>query len=89
MEKLRTDPSVNSGLTGETRASLTLEKRIPRKKINIKSLAMYPQRKYPIPNQDKNTLGLQKYKCLPPQVPPFSSGFKSLRNDANDDNPEK
>ena len=55
-EKLQTDLSVNSILTGETRASVTPEKRIPGKKGNIKSLATSPRRKYPIPNQDKNTL---------------------------------
>ena len=49
---------------------------------------MYPPRKDPVPNQDKNTLGPQKYQCLPSRVPPFSSGFKSLRNEANNDNPE-
>ena len=36
VEKLRTDISVNPGLTGETRASVTPGKCIPRKKINIK-----------------------------------------------------
>ena len=80
MEKLRTDLSVLSGatgetssvLTGETRASVTLEKRIPRKK----SLAMSPPRKDPIPNQDKKTLGPQKDQCLPSGIPSFSSGIK-------------
>ena len=32
VDKLRTDLSINFGLTGETRASVTPEKRIPRKK---------------------------------------------------------
>ena len=49
---------------------------------------MSPQRKDPIPNQHKNNLGLQKYQCLQPHIPPFSSGFKSSRNAENDDNPE-
>ena len=49
---------------------------------------MSAPRKDPIPDQDKNTLGLQKYQCLPSHVPPSSYGFKSLRNKANDDNPE-
>ena len=49
---------------------------------------MYPPRKGPIPNQDKNTLVIQKDLCLPSHVTPFSSGFKSLRNNSNDDNPE-
>ena len=31
---------------------------------------------------------LQKYQCLPPHVPTFPPGFKSLRNEENDDNPE-
>ena len=86
--KLRTDLSVNSGLTGETRASVTPEKSIPRNKINIKSLATSPPRNDPIPNQDKNTLGIQKYQCLISHVHPFSSRFKSLRNESNDDNPQ-
>ena len=47
---------------------------------------MFPPIKDTIPNQDKNILGLQKYQYLPPHVPPFSSGFKSLRIKANDDN---
>ena len=88
VDKIWTYLSVNSGLTGETRASLTPEKHIPRKKRSIKSLATSPPRKYPIPNQDKNSLGLQKYQCLPPHVHPFPLGFKSFRNKANDDNPE-
>ena len=86
--KIRNDLSVNSVLTGETGAIVTPEKRVPRKKINIKSLAKSQLRKDPIPNQDKNTLGLQKYQCLPPHVPPFPTGFKSVRNEANYDNPE-
>ena len=49
---------------------------------------MSPTRKDPIPNQDTNTLVLQKYQCLPSHVPPFYSGIKSLRNEANDDNPD-
>ena len=46
-----TDISVNYGLTGETREIVTPGKRIPRKKINIKSLATSPPRKDPIPNK--------------------------------------
>ena len=49
---------------------------------------MSPPRNYTTPNQDKNTLGIQKYQCLPPHVPPFPPGFKSLRNKANDNNHE-
>ena len=51
--KLQNDLSVNSVLAGETRAIVTPEKRIPRKKRNIKSLATSPPRKDSIPNQDK------------------------------------
>ena len=76
MEKIRTDLSVDSWLTGETRESVTPEKCIIRKKINIKSLAPLTPRKDPIPNQDKNTLGLQKYQWLPQHVSPFPHGFK-------------
>ena len=62
VDKLRTDLSVNSILIGETRASVIPEKHITKKKRNIKSLAPSLPRKDPIPNQNKNTLGLQKYK---------------------------
>ena len=86
VDKLLTDLSVNSGLTGETRSSATPEKRITKNKINKKSLAMSTPKKDPIPNQDKNTLGIQKYQCLLSHAPSLSSGFKSLRNKANDDN---
>ena len=47
-----------------------------------------PIRKYPIPNQDKNNLVLEKYQSLLPHVPKFSPVFKSLINEANDDHPE-
>ena len=60
VDKLRYVISVNFGLTGEPRAIVSPEKRIPRKKINIKSLATSPPRKDPITNLDKNTLVLQK-----------------------------
>ena len=49
---------------------------------------MSQPRKDPIPNQNKNTLGLQIYQCLPSHITPFSYGFKSLRNEANYDNLE-
>ena len=49
---------------------------------------MSPPRKDPTPNQDKNTLGLQKDQCLPPHVHSFTPGFKSFKNEANDDNHE-
>ena len=63
-DKIRTDISVNYGLTGETRESVIPEKCIPRKKINIKSLDTSPTRKDPIPNQDKNTSGIQKINAF-------------------------
>ena len=53
VEKLQTYLSVNSGLTGEKRASVTPEKRIPRKKRNVKSMSTSPPRNEPIKNQDK------------------------------------
>ena len=49
---------------------------------------MSPPRKDPIPDQDKNTLSIEKYKILPPHAPPFPPGFKSLRNKADYNNPE-
>ena len=83
-----TDLSVLSGVTGEKRANVKPDKCIPIKKRRIKSLATSPLIKDPIPNQDKNTLGLKKYQSLPPQKPQYIHGFKSLRNEANDDNTE-
>ena len=56
VEKLLTDLSVNSGLTGETRASVTTENLIPGKKRDIESLATLPPRKDTITNQDKSSL---------------------------------
>ena len=49
---------------------------------------MYPPINDPIPNQDKNSSGIQKYQCLPSHVPPFTPGMKSLKNKENDDNTE-
>ena len=37
---------------------------------------MSPPIKDPIPNQYKYTVEIQKYKCLPPHVPPFTPGIK-------------
>ena len=71
-----------------TGASITPEKLIPINKSRIKSIATSPPRKDPIPNQNKNTLGIKKYQSLPPHVPKFSPGFKSLRNEADGDNHE-
>ena len=70
---MRNDLSVLSVATG---ASITPEERITRKKRKIKSLAASPPRKDPITNQDKNTLGIEKYQSLPPHVPKFPPGFK-------------
>ena len=49
---------------------------------------MYQPRKDQIPNQDKNTLCILKYQCLPSHIPPFTYVFKSLINKTNYDNPE-
>ena len=48
---------------------------IPGKKRKLKSLATSSPRKYPIPNQDKNTVGIEKDQSLPPHVPQFPPGF--------------
>ena len=77
VEKIWTDLSVNSGLTGETRASVTPENASQERKRK-KTPAMSPPIKYPIPNQNKDTLGLEKYQCLTSHVPQFASRFKSL-----------
>ena len=79
--KIRTNVSVFSVATG---ASLTPEKRIQGRKKDIKSLAMYPQRKYPIPNQYINMLGTEKYQIPSPQLAKFCTGYKSIRNQAED-----
>ena len=82
MDKIRTDLSV---LSVSTVASITSDKRIPRKKNNIKSLTTSPPRNDPVQNQDKNTLGIEKYQSLPPHLPKFPPVFKSLRNDVEND----
>ena len=53
-----------TGLTGGTRSIVTLLKRVTKKKKYMKSLDFSPFRKYPIPNQDKTIMGLNKYQCL-------------------------
>ena len=55
--KMRTDISDLSVGTG---ASVTQEKRVPRKKNNMKSLATSPPRKDPITNPDIKILGTKK-----------------------------
>ena len=82
VDKIRTDLSVLSGVTGP---SVTPERIIPRKKRNMKSLATSSPRKDPIPNQDINTLGARKYQSLPPQLPKFCPGYKSLIKKEDDD----
>ena len=61
------------------------EIRIPRKKSNMKLLATLPPRKYPIPNQDINTLGIKKDQSLPPHLPKFCPVYKQLIYEADDD----
>ena len=48
---------------------------------------MSPLRNYPITYHDLK-IGLNKYQCLTPDVPPFLPGNKILLNEENDDNPE-
>ena len=50
----------------------------------MKSLAMLPPRKDPIPNQDINILGTKKYQILPPQLAKYPTGYKSLINKSED-----
>ena len=69
--KIRTDVYI---LSIETGGSVTPEKRIPRKKKNMKSLAMSPPRKDPI------ILGIKKHQSLPPHLARYSTGFRSLLN---------
>ena len=45
-------------------------------------------RKDPVTNQDKTIMGINKNKCLTPDVTPFLPGNKVLLNERNDDNPE-
>ena len=42
----------------------------------MKSLEMSPPRKDPIPNQDINMSGTEKYQSLPPQLARFRPGYK-------------
>ena len=81
--KMRTGASILSEGTG---ASVTPEKLIPKKKSNMKSPAMSPPRKDPIPTQDINRLISKKDKILPPHLAKYPPGFKLLINDAHDPN---
>ena len=71
-------------MSGATGTSVFPGKRITRKKENMKSLAMLPPRKDPIPNQDINILGTKKYQSLPLQLSRYFPGYKSLINEAED-----
>ena len=62
-EKLRTDVYIFSGVTG---ASVTPEKCVPIKNINMKSLAISTPRKDTILNQDIKRLLNKKYPSLSP-----------------------
>ena len=77
-KKNRTDISVLSGGTGDSVKSL---KRIPGKKNNIKSLAMSPQIKDMVTNNDTNILGTKKDQSLPQQLAKYFPGYKSLINE--------
>ena len=52
----------------------------------MKSLAMSPPRKDPIPNQDKNRLFTKQYPILPPIIEKYAPGYKLLFNDTHDQN---
>ena len=78
---MQTNVSVLSGGTGD---SITPEKIIPRKKGNMKLLEISPPINDPIPNQDINMLGTEKYQSIPPQFDKFIPGYKSLINKAED-----
>ena len=60
-KKIRSDVSFLYVGTGD---SVSQEKRIPRKKKNMKSLAMSPPRKDPIPNQYINRITTKKIKVF-------------------------
>ena len=48
----------------------------------MKSLAMSPPRKDPIPNQDIIMYGTEKDQSLPPPLAKVIPGYKSLINEA-------
>ena len=72
-KKIRTDVSIFSG---SKVAIVTSERLIPRRKKNKKSLAMFPPKKNPIPNQDIIRLHTKKDQSLPPQLAKFCPGYK-------------
>ena len=51
----------------------------------MKSLAMSPQRKYPIPYQGITKLGTKIYKILSPQPAKYWTGYKALIHVAEED----
>ena len=48
----------------------------------MKTYAMSPPRKDPIPYQDINILGTKTYQNLPPQYSKYRPGYKSLIHEA-------
>ena len=79
--KIRNDVSV---LSGGTNDSVTIVKRIPINKRNMKSPAMSPPRKYPIKNQYINRFITEQDPSLLPIKSKYPPGFKPLFNDAHD-----
>ena len=64
-----------------TRVSVNPERRIPSEKRNMKSLAMSPPIKDPIPNQDSTRIIHQQYPTLPPLLSQWPTVHKPFFND--------
>ena len=73
-------------MSGGTGASVTPEKRIPRKKRNTKPPAMYPPKNDPISNKDINRLITEEDPSLPPHLSKYPPEYKQLLNHAHDPN---
>ena len=65
-------------LTGKT---FTPEIRIPRKESNLKSPAISPPRKDPIPNQYITRIITQQYPNLPPHLVKVPTGYDPFIDD--------
>ena len=82
-DKMRNDVSILFGVMG---ASVTPKQNFPINKRNMKSPAMSPPRKDPIPNQDINRLTTIKYQSFSPHLAKFPPRFELLINYAHDTN---
>ena len=74
-------------LLSVTGAIATLERRIPRRKGNLKSPEILPPREYTIPNQYSTIIIIQNNPNLPPHLSKLPTGNKTFIDNTHSSNP--